>query len=60
MEHIDAAVKPDHIATLKKHFDKAELKRFCHDIYEECLINILKYHNIKREKIQGTRETLWA
>ena len=48
-ELIYAALKSNHIASLKKKLDKAELKPFFHDIDEKCLINILEYQNIKRD-----------
>ena len=49
MEIFDAEVKLDHIETLKKQLDKAELKTFCRGIDGECLITLLKYQNIKIE-----------
>ena len=48
MELIDVKVKPYHISTLNKQLNKAELI-FCHDIDEQCLINLLEYQNIKRD-----------
>ena len=50
MDIVGAAVNRDHISTLKKNLDKAELKNVCRDIYEQCLITLPKYHNIKRDK----------
>ena len=49
MEIIDTTVNPDHISTLKKHLDKAEIKNVCHDIVEQCLITLLGYQNIRRD-----------
>ena len=49
MDIIDDEMKPYHIATLKKQLDRAELNNICHEIDEQCLITILKHHNIKRD-----------
>ena len=46
---INATVNPDHILTLKRQLDNAELKNVCHAIDEEYLITLPEYHNIKRE-----------
>ena len=48
MDLINAAVNRDHIETLKKQLNKAELESVCHVISEQCLITLLKYQNIKR------------
>ena len=49
MEIIDTRVKLDQISTLKEHLDKVEIKFFCHDIVEQCLITLLGYQNIRRD-----------
>ena len=42
-------MKSEHIVTLKKQLDKADIKHFCHEIDDQPLINTLEYHNIKRD-----------
>ena len=40
MDIIDDAVNPDQNESLKKKLDKVELKKFFHDIDEQCLITL--------------------